>query len=210
MGVTFYLRILLAVGILLYSPIMAFPMIDIDGPEIRHTQPVALPVAGTPLTVDVTVTDDVAVVAVTLFYRIRGQNDYLQINMGMKEGSLYQATLSETALTLSGIEYYFSASDPSGNVSSIKPFFLAVRPKPVEVLIPLPEIQPVIEARFPLDMPEIVPIKEHVITPAPIIRKPWYKKWWVWGIGGAILAGVAAANQGQDTAPAAAPAPDVE
>lgn len=47
----------------------------------------------------------------------------------------------------------------------------------------------------------IIPIQKAGRLEVPVVKKPWYKKGWVWTIGGAILVGIAASSQGQDAQP---------
>ncbi len=44
----------------------------------------------------------------------------------------------------------------------------------------------------------IIPLQEEGLLDVPAIKKPWHKKWWVWGIS-AVLVGFAAASLSQDT-----------
>lgn len=91
------------------------PNLDIAAPEIGD-QPSAESVpSGNDLTLEVTVTDDVAVHEVSLFYRTLGGQRYVRVPMLLKGKDRYLFTLPGRMVQGPGIEYYLQASDKAGN-----------------------------------------------------------------------------------------------
>jgi len=88
------------------------------------------------------------------------------------------------------MDYYFEATDLSGNAiskgSSSSPLAVSV----VAAILPqvdAPKEEPVI-----LDIPSAG--KPFALTTKAVLKKPWYKKWWVWTI--VAVAGAAASGGG--------------
>lgn len=76
------------------------------------------------------VTDDVEVQSVTLFYRTKGDQQYVAIPMRSAKPPLYTALLSPDSVKAPGIEYYIQAKDSSGNAvlvgAAFSPLSMAV------------------------------------------------------------------------------------
>ncbi len=105
--------------IALLSQFLVYPplahAVDIVHPTIKHT-PISTKAAAAGIKeIRATVTDDVGVKEVRLYYRTLGSNNgYVRIRM-MREldGNVYVAKLPE--ISSPGIEYYIWASDSAGN-----------------------------------------------------------------------------------------------
>lgn len=111
------------VGVLLASAV-AVPLqrsqaatVDATAPVVRH-DPVASEVgAGTPLTISATVTDNVGVDRVTLYYRSRGEDEYRRAEMQRIAGTdIFVATLDGEDIREPAFEYYVEAADTAGNI----------------------------------------------------------------------------------------------
>ena len=82
---------------------------DVQAPQIIHT-PVTTAVTGSKLCISATVTDNVAVTGVTLFYRMTGESSWKSLPM-TANNSKYSVYLSAADITLAGLEYYIVATD---------------------------------------------------------------------------------------------------
>lgn len=82
---------------------------DVQAPQIIHT-PVTTAVTGSKLCISATVTDNVAVTGVTLFYRTTGESSWKSLPM-TANNSKYSVYLSAADITLAGLEYYIMATD---------------------------------------------------------------------------------------------------
>jgi len=95
---------------------LALPSGDLIAPQINH-EPIKENIkAGTSQQIKATITDNVGVKTVTLFYRTVGAKDYKRIQMNQVEGSdEYVTTLGFEDTVEPGIEYYIQAVDLAGN-----------------------------------------------------------------------------------------------
>ena len=82
---------------------------DVQAPQIIHT-PLTTAVTGSKLCISATVTDNVAVTGVTLFYRTTGESSWKSLPM-TANNSKYSVYLSAADITLAGLEYYIVATD---------------------------------------------------------------------------------------------------
>jgi hypothetical protein len=189
--IAFYTFLLLPLGPLLAQELKLPPGRDIIPPEIQHEPSSEAAFAEKPLQIQATITDNVAIKEVTLYYRIAGALVYSSVNMERVEENLYSTTIPQSDVAIPGIEYYIQVSDPAGNVGmeglSFSPLVVSV------IQAPAPdkeEEKTFTETIFP---PEE---KEVALKSEPSLEKPWYKKWWVWAIAGAVVVGAAAAGGG--------------
>jgi hypothetical protein len=90
--------------------------IDTTSPVITHT-PVTNGVTAVSLTISATVTDNVAVASVTLYYKVTGAASYTSVAMSAS-GSTYSATIPAASVTVAGVQYYITAVDTSANSAS--------------------------------------------------------------------------------------------
>ncbi|MCF6235722.1 MAG: hypothetical protein L3J70_05015 [Gammaproteobacteria bacterium] len=111
--------ILLLCQSLAFSPVvfaeqLALPSGDLIAPKIVFT-PITKPInADEALELSATVTDNVAVQSVTLFYRTIGTSDYERTALQREEQTdQYHTTID--AVQSPGIEYYLQATDLAGN-----------------------------------------------------------------------------------------------
>jgi hypothetical protein len=163
--------------------------LDQSSPVIQH-EPLnqAAPV-GKALKIEATIRDKVGIKDATVFYRKLGEEKYQEIKMESHGNELYSATIPKEAVKEPGLEYYIQATDISGNIV-MRGFSFS----PLSVTV----MQGVI-------VPEQG--KSLVLTPSPEERNtmkseagaveeetPWYKKWWIWAIVGAVVVGAAAAG----------------
>ena len=101
---------------LVYADQLALPSGDLIAPQISHEPLNEKIKAGTSQQIKATITDNVGVKTVTLFFRTVGAKDYKRIQMNQVEGSdEYVTTLGFEDTVEPGIEYYIQAVDLAGN-----------------------------------------------------------------------------------------------
>lgn len=116
---------------------LSLPKEDLTAPEILHV-PISEPLQpGDSHTFSATVTDNVKVKSVDMFYRVSGESEYKRLKM-RKTGDTsdeYTITLDSDILAEPGIEYYIQAVDVSGNSLlhgySFSPLKVAIGAQPV-------------------------------------------------------------------------------
>jgi hypothetical protein len=92
---------------------------DAEPPKISYPNPVIVGPLGAPATVAPTVTDNVGVVEVALFYRISGGGEYKEIKMAKAtSGDTYSGVIPGEAVVEAGVEYYIQAKDGDGNLAT--------------------------------------------------------------------------------------------
>jgi hypothetical protein len=115
-----FIALLLCVGFI-YTPILqaaqlSLPSGDLVAPEVSHEVIPDSLEAGSSVQIKATVTDNVGVKSVTLFYRTKGEEEYKRITMNrIGESNEYAVTLGKQDLVEPGIEYYIQAMDLAGN-----------------------------------------------------------------------------------------------
>ncbi len=93
---------------------LALPAGDLVAPEIKSPQINTKVAPGESIIVNATVTDNVGVRNVTLFYRNTGAIDFKRVEMSRKQVTdNYAVTLPEVIEP--GVEYYIQATDLAGN-----------------------------------------------------------------------------------------------
>lgn len=169
---------------------LSFPAdVDHTAPIIQH-EPSAAPFpAGEPLVFEATITDDMGVKEATLFYRPQGGSDYASIHMNAIGQDRYTAAVPQDQVSEPGLEYYIQASDEAGNMV-MRGFSFSPLMAIVELGAPGMEEA---EKGLAAASPEEGPFKLATEEPP---TKPWYKKWWVWTLVGAVVIGGAAAAAG--------------
>lgn len=92
-----------------------FEVTDSAPPTISHV-PIAQFKVGKDIPIAATVTDNVGVASVNLFYRRQGASNYIPVAM-VKEANedIYRGTVPKAAVTTAGVEYYLDASDSVPN-----------------------------------------------------------------------------------------------
>jgi hypothetical protein len=184
-----YLRaftaLLLCVG-LIYTPILkaaqlSLPSGDLIAPEVSHEVIPGTLEAGSSLQIKATVTDNVGVKSVTLFYRTKGEEEYKRIAMNrIGDTNEYAVTLGKKDLVEPGIEYYIQAMDLAGN-SLLHGYSFS--PLAVNVVAP---------AAPKAEAPEAVAEEGQTIREEPQAEKK-KSKTWLWIALGAVAIGVIAA-----------------
>lgn len=119
---TRFVAVMFLIQSLLFTPLiqaeqLALPAADLIAPEVEHV-PVTGPLAtGALHPVKATVTDNVGIESVSLFYRRAGDAQYQRKAMLREtaDSHLYTVTLGNNELTAPGIEYYIQATDLAGN-----------------------------------------------------------------------------------------------
>jgi len=129
------------------------------------------------------VTDNVGVQSVSLFYRTIGEKQYVALPMSHQGGDHYAALLSPEAVKPPGIEYYIQAKDTSGNAvlvgAAFSPLQLSVSEAPASSPSPAQlATGGAAVAHEPNDKPS---------------QKSTSKKWW-WIAAGVIAVGAIAAG----------------
>ncbi|GAA4885990.1 S8 family serine peptidase [Ferrimonas pelagia] len=84
--------------------------VDTVPPVISHT-PVVSAGYGANVLVQATVTDNIAVQGVSLYYRTQGQGSYQTLAMTSQQNSVYRATVPGSVVQAPGVEYYIEATD---------------------------------------------------------------------------------------------------
>ncbi|MBI3358103.1 MAG: hypothetical protein HY037_00695 [Nitrospirae bacterium] len=197
-----FLFFLLFYTFLIFSsaPVFSQP-IDIESPQINPIRLNDIAV-GKEILVTATVTDNVEIKEVALYYKTIGASGYSKIMMSHKEGDLYTAIIPGAQLP-GIIDYYFEATDTSDNVIQAGdpsfPLFVKVEaeitpppPTPVQVPVMNPEV-------FVLDS---APSEIPPTLTSPIIdtKKPKAKQGiskWKWVVGVVVVAVIAALSSGK-------------
>ncbi|NKE69293.1 hypothetical protein [Candidatus Manganitrophus noduliformans] len=165
------------------------PASDTIAPSIRHEPPDQAVVAGLPFVLQAVITDNVGVEEVTLYYRLKGTEEYSPLQMKRVSQDLFAVALPSQEVSSGQIEYYIQTNDPSGNISfrgfSFTPLTVAIVAAP-------PLRQDAAPSEPSSAALERITLRREDASP------PWYKKWWVWTIVGAavIAGGVAVAGHG--------------
>jgi hypothetical protein len=93
---------------------LAFPTGDLVAPEIDSPPVTEKFSLGERPTIRATVTDNVGVKSVTIFYRDKGETEFQRKEMARESGTdEYSVTLPE--IMAPGVEYYIQATDQAGN-----------------------------------------------------------------------------------------------
>jgi len=203
--VSFYMFVLLPL-----TPIWAQNLelpsdIDLFAPVVRHEAPSQTINSGSSLTLKAKVMDNIGINEVNLFYRTAGEKTFSSMKMKSTEGGNYTATMPKEHLSTPGFEYYIQATDQAGNISmrglSVSPLILVVSPAPVsekkeEVITK--EKTPIVKEETPVLTQELFPPtwEPLVLSTGKSLKKPWYKKWWVWTLAAAVVGGVALSGGG--------------
>ena len=104
-----------------YAPLLnagqlSLPSGDLIAPEITQEKYIDTVASGADHQITVTVTDNVGVKQVTLFYRIIGTEEYQRQTMNnIAKTNDYQVGISSDKIKDPGIEYYIQAMDNAGN-----------------------------------------------------------------------------------------------
>jgi len=93
-------------------------------PEITHT-PVQTANPDESVNITATVTDDVEVISVYMFYRVKGNEEYFSVTMSA-EKTIYTAVIPMEAVTDAGIEYYIEAHDEGHKTQSPEEGFYTI------------------------------------------------------------------------------------
>ncbi|MBV1881769.1 MAG: hypothetical protein KUG82_09060 [Pseudomonadales bacterium] len=115
-----YTRVLCQLSLLiplsLQAADLALPPDDVIAPEIQHLPLLEKIANNDSQIISATVTDDVAVQSVILFFRSSGTLTFNQRRMNrVGDTDIYSATLRTEELISSGLEYYIQAKDLAGN-----------------------------------------------------------------------------------------------
>jgi len=95
---------------------ISLPSGDLVAPEIIQTEYVGTVTEGSSHMVSVSVTDNVAIKQVVLYYRIIGEKNYQRKLMRNSSNTdKYQASIPAGKIEKPGIEYYVQAMDTAGN-----------------------------------------------------------------------------------------------
>lgn len=105
-----------------------FPNIELYlPPTIKHEQVLTAP-PSVRLSVSAIITDDVEVVTATIYYRVKGIDDFQSTRMTGGEDDIYSAMIPAEFVTTAGLEYYIEATDGgySTNLPAKDTFFVTV------------------------------------------------------------------------------------
>ena len=163
---------------------------DLTAPVINHDPPVRSFRSGESLSIQATITDNSEIKEAILFYRTMGKEEYSSINMEKQPEGVYAASIPTEEIAEPGVEYYIQASDPAGNIA-LRGFSFS--PLTVTVIPVLPDKktdEALTQNLFPAEK------RDAALKSEPGITNPWYKKWWVWTLAGAVVVGGAMALGG--------------
>jgi len=187
-----FIALLISAGFI-YTPILqaaqlSLPSGDLIAPEVSHEVIPGSLEAGSTVQIKATVTDNVGVKSVTLFYRTKGTEEYKRAAMNrIGETDEYAVTLGKDELSAPGIEYYIQAMDLAGNSLlhgySFSPLSVSVVPPSAP---PAKETESVAEKAQP---------SGETIQEEPKGEKK-KSKTWLWIALGALAVGVVAAAAG--------------
>ncbi|MCL2314129.1 MAG: hypothetical protein FWC28_02605, partial [Proteobacteria bacterium] len=94
------------------------PGSDTTSPAIAHTAITAPQPPNQAVDVTAIITDNVGVSAATLYYRATGTANFTGVAMGrLGATNTYSATIPASAVTTTGVDYYFEANDVANNTS---------------------------------------------------------------------------------------------
>jgi hypothetical protein len=187
-----FITLLLCAGII-YTPILqaaqlSLPTGDLVAPEVSHEVISDSLEAGSSVQIKATVTDNVGVKAVTLFYRTTGTEEYKRITMNrLGDTDEYAVTLGNTELIEPGIEYYIQAMDLAGN-SLLHGYSFS----PLKVSVVAPTAP---KAKAPVAATEETPLPGETIREEPQVEKK-KSQTWLWIALGALAVGAIAAAAG--------------
>lgn len=117
-----YTFLLLPLTPLLAQEPEMFSNSDLTGPLIRQRTNIRSVPSGRRLTVEATITDNVAVKGASLFYRFMGTREYFSRSMDSVGNHLYSVTIPGQYVQEPGLEYYIEASDEAGNTTVFRGF----------------------------------------------------------------------------------------
>lgn len=88
-------------------------------------------VMGNTANVTAKVNDDLGVASVYFYYRVRGATTYNSIKLKQTAADMFETQLQDASIREPGLEYYFQATDISGNTAALgnrnQPFILAFK-----------------------------------------------------------------------------------
>jgi len=124
---------------LLHAEQLSLPSGDLIAPEVTHVPDTTAIISGSNKVIKATVTDNVGIKAVILFYRPKGEENYDRLNMSRQGGSSDEYVVEINNLASPGIEYYIQATDLAGNTLL---HGYAFSPLAVNVRVPPSESEP--------------------------------------------------------------------
>ncbi|MFV2057860.1 MAG: hypothetical protein ACC707_15445 [Thiohalomonadales bacterium] len=192
---TFCLGLLVFIGqSLLYPPFvlaakLSLPSGDLIAPEVTHEVISEKFTSGVSAQIKATVTDNVGVNSVILFYRTMGSTAYKRIAMIKGDDSdSYLVRLGYDEVQEPGIEYYIQAADLAGNTLlygySFSPLVVGVAP----VSVPESSTTAAAESETPVDL----------VAQQDKPMKKSTKKWLWIGLGVLAAGAIIASNNGSD------------
>lgn len=152
---------------------------DTTPPSILHDPPDAPIALDHPFLVTAVVDDDAGVAGVRLHFRVIGAEEYQSVEMTRTTGGRYTATIPAHRRSVRAVEYFIAAEDVTGNVALRGGAY-----------------SPLLLASGPLGLDDEGPVERLTMTTADEPVKPWYKRWWVWTLAGAVVLGAVAAGGG--------------
>ena len=120
-GYDFWLTCILrdSIGLTSYHTVAVSRFRDVEPPVICHT-PVSASYRNEAITIHATVTDNVALAYVSLYYRPSGQTGYTVQALCPAQaasGNAYSSVIPSSSVLGSAIDYYITAFDTSGNIA---------------------------------------------------------------------------------------------
>jgi len=195
-----FILLWVAIAFLLCVPLSSLWAQDVDidfiAPNIEYRPFVQAVYSSKQIQISVKITDDKGVQEANLFYRPAGKEGFLKIKMTARSDDIYSAVISGEDVFEPRMDYYFEATDRSGNTMS-KGSISSPLAVSVVAAIPIPPKEDLTKKEDVIvDIsPEEEPFAIRTKTESVERAKPWYKKWWVWTIVAGV-AGVAASGGG--------------
>jgi len=195
-----FILLWVAIAYLLFVPLSPLWAQDVDidfiAPNIEYRPFVQAVYSSKQIEIAVKITDDRGVQEANLFYRPAGKEGFLKIKMTASSDDIYSAVISGEEVFEPRMDYYFEATDRSGNTMSKGSIS---SPLAVSVVAAIPIPPPVDLTKKEDVIVDISPAEESFPMGTKIESveraRPWYKKWWVWTIVAGV-AGVAASESG--------------
>ncbi len=143
---------------MIYAPLLradqlALPSSDMIAPTLIHDKFIGSMASGQDFTFEATVTDNVRIHSVNLYYRPKNTQEYKHLPMQhLKDSYIYAVTLDKRQLNAPGIEYYIEAVDMAGNRLTsgyaMSPLLVNVSQRPNQLIntSTVPKLEPIEES----------------------------------------------------------------
>jgi hypothetical protein len=161
---------------------------DTSPPSIAHDPP-ASAATGKLLEIKARITDPSGVLYPRLYYRKAGTTSFQNTTM-QRVGDRWVGAIPGFAVQGATLEYYLEAFDKQGNGPARHGSAAAPHRIELQVVKAAPISQPRSRpATQPVSQPASQPATQPAVSKGAVTATPWYKRWWVWAIVGAVAVG---------------------